>query len=147
MKTVYLAGPITGCSYEECTRWREEFVKTVGPTVKCLDPMRDKDFLKGTDILGSCYDLPLATARGIFTRDYNDCATCDLLIVNFLDAKIASIGTCFEIAWCYQNKKPIVLIMKEDNIHNHAFITEAAGFIVKTPEEAAVLARSILGVE
>jgi hypothetical protein len=43
--------------------------------------------------------LVLSCARGITTRDYNDCKRCDILVANFLGADKISIGTVMEIAW------------------------------------------------
>ncbi len=145
MNSVYLAGSITGLSYQEATNWRKRFQALVGPKIKCFDPMRGKRFLENVKELGNCYEHPLATAQGIIVRDHFDCHRCDVLLVNFLDAKIVSIGTCFEIAWCSQRRIPIVLIMEpEDNIHNHAFITEAASFRSTSLIEAAEIVKAIL---
>ena len=85
MSTVYLAGPITGCTYGGCTDWR----KSVKSTLDCfgitgLDPMRAKDFLAGETSVGNEYENPLACPRGIMTRDHWDCTRCDVLLVNLL---------------------------------------------------------------
>ncbi len=45
--TVYLAGPISGCSYEGCTDWREQVIRDLAQAgIKGLSPMRAKEYLK-----------------------------------------------------------------------------------------------------
>lgn len=110
---VYLAGPISGLSYGGATDWREYAAKMLEPEVKGLSPMRNKQFLSHlSNISGTGEDYkhisPLATARGVMTRDRFDCTRCDVLLVNFLGAKEASIGTCMEIAWADLSRIPIV---------------------------------------
>lgn len=79
------------------------------------------------------------------TRDFYDCTTCDILLVNLLGAKSVSIGTVMEIAWAYQKRTPIVLaIESEGNIHEHLMIDEARGFRVPTLQEALDVVVSIL---
>ena len=46
IKTVYLAGPITGLSYGAARQgWREEMKKLLPDHVHPMSPMRGKDFL------------------------------------------------------------------------------------------------------
>jgi len=50
MKTVYLAGPIAGCSYAGCTEWRGEAIRHLDEFgIKGLSPMRAKEYLKGAE--------------------------------------------------------------------------------------------------
>jgi hypothetical protein len=98
MKTVYLAGPITGCTYTGCTDWRsyaKNILSVAGITG--LDPMRGKDYLLNEKSLGNDYPHPLSCPRGIMTRDYWDCTRCDVLLVNFLGAEKVSIGTVMKL--------------------------------------------------
>ena len=71
MFTLYLAGPITGCNYEEATDWRKKFASILGHgnEIRCLSPMRGKEHLKNEVLLGSNYDHPLSRSKGIVTRD------------------------------------------------------------------------------
>ena len=62
--TVYLAGPITSCSYGEATDWREslkqEIESETNGKVKCLSPMRGKHYLQ------SCQDINATGNEKIF---------------------------------------------------------------------------------
>ncbi len=145
MKTVYLAGPITGCTYTGCTDWRsyaKNVLSVVGITG--LDPMRGKDYLSDEKSLGNDYPHPLSCPRGIMTRDYWDCTRCDVLLVNFLGAEKVSIGTVMEVAWAFDHSIPIVIVMEKGNPHDHAMINEATGFRAYCLDEGLAIIKAIL---
>ena len=147
MKTVYLAGPITGCTYAGCTDWRKHLANLFAiAAITALDPMRGKKFLANETSVGNNYQHPLGTPRGIMTRDHWDCTRCDVLLVNLLGATRVSIGTVMEIAWAWDNGIPVVVVMESDgNPHDHAMIQEATGFRVSTLDEAVDVVRALLG--
>lgn len=146
--TIYLAGPITGLSYDGATDWREETIRAFENEITCFSPLRAKTYLAGLKNIpdsGTIYSpFPLSSQRGIFCRDSFDVNRCDLLLVNLLGADRVSIGTVMEIAWAAQLRKPIVAAMEDNNIHNHAMIREAMPFIVPTLDDALHLTRCIL---
>ncbi|KWU17917.1 hypothetical protein [Burkholderia cenocepacia] len=142
---VYLAGPITGLSYGASTDWRGQVGANIDPQIELLSPMRHKDYLKGETAIAASYESHvMSCAKGITARDRFDCMRADLILVNFLGAKSISAGTVMEIAWGDLQRTPIVLVMEKDNIHRHPMITEAAGFIVETLEEAITVVERIL---
>lgn len=143
---IYLAGPITGCTFDECTDWRERFTRLLDPLgIECLSPMRAKDYLKRVDkINGSYPELgPLASSKGIMARDSWDCSRADLVLFNLLGAKQVSIGTVMELAWAWDHKKPTVVIMESGNVHEHPMVDEAVKFRCETEEAAIHLIRAI----
>ena len=136
---VYLAGPITGLSYDGCTDWREHAQnRLANHGIVGMSPMRHKDYLLNrTNIQDTYEDNVLSSQRGIFARDTWDTQRCDATLVNMLGAETVSIGTVMEISWAWSFRNPIVLVMeKEGNIHEHAMIREACPFRVETLEEA-----------
>jgi threonine dehydrogenase-like Zn-dependent dehydrogenase len=56
---------------------------------------------------------------------------------NFLGATKASIGSCFEVAWAHILGKHVIVVMEENNPHQHAFILEGAD-VVFDNERAAL---------
>lgn len=146
MKTVYLAGPITGQSYGQATSWRDEAIVSLKfNNIKGLSPMRGKAYLSEEDKLADSYeDKTMSSIVGINVRDFNDCKTCDALLVNFLGADRVSIGTVMEIAWGRALQKPIVIIMDEENIHNHGMLT-FGNIIVRSFDEGLRAIIQILG--
>jgi nucleoside 2-deoxyribosyltransferase len=151
--TVYLAGPIAGLNYDGATWWREYAASYLEDfDIKALSPMRAKQYLRDVETFsGNCGAEssmgPLSGARAVVARDRFDVERCNVLLVNLLGAERVSIGTMFEIAWAHQRHTPVVLVMEADgsNIHEHAFVTEAAGFRVATLDEGIAVVRAIVG--
>jgi nucleoside 2-deoxyribosyltransferase len=143
--SVYLAGPITGLSFEGCTDWRDFVKDQLAPEITCFSPLRAKHYLAQQTTLQDQYDqYILSTQRGIYTRDFHDCRTKDLIFVNFLGATKVSIGTVMEIAWAAAFNKPVVLVMEKQGIHEHAMLREACPMRTDTMEEALFITRALL---
>ena len=160
---VYLAGPIAGCSWDSAIDWRKWATKRL-PECDVLPPMRGNEFLKEIDDLGTGEDhmnvvqtaardaveRAIVSQHAIVGRDIWDVKMADMLLVNLLpsiDTGIASIGTCFELAWAYMLHKPAVVAMQESgNPNSHPFPREAAYVIVDTLEEAVFVTRQLLNL-
>jgi len=147
--SVYLAGPITGCTYRGCTGWREYAQRCLdSETTKCKSPMRTKNFWAPDEIVdNSGLSSPMASARGILCRDHNDCVNASVLLVNFKEAEKISIGTVMEIAWAYERRIPIVVVLPVAvlNIHQHDMLDEAIDYAVADLDVAIAIARTIIG--
>ena len=144
---VYLAGPISGTSYRESTRWRAQVANRIYPH-EALSPMRGKTYLNSEEAIADSYDTPLSCSRGIIVRDRWDVARCDIVFVNFLGAEKVSVGTMMEIAWADAYRKPVILVMeKEGNPNNHAFVREIAGFWLPTLDEAIKIVNQLGSAE
>jgi len=142
---VYLAGPISGIGYGDSMDWREIANERFYGTIRGLSPLRGKQYLNNETNMKSVYDEHLLSSqRTIYARDKFDCLRSDIILVNLLGAKTVSIGTCMEIAWGAQNNTPIVLIMEENNIHEHPMLSEACPFIVDNLDAGIVAVESIL---
>lgn len=151
MKYIYLAGHIGKLDYDTATDWRVEtamLLKEKAPHLKCLDPMRHKEFLIGEKSLAveaDVYDHPLATSDGILMRDFNDVKTSDLIFVNLLTSDSPSIGTTLELAWAHALQKPVVIVAKKNDLHtNHPMIAAMNFVVVDNLAEGINVARSIL---
>ncbi|MEO5867253.1 MAG: hypothetical protein ABIS14_12830 [Sphingomonas sp.] len=153
--TVYLAGPISGCSYEGATDWRERAMCQLAEAqIKGLSPMRAKEYLKGVGgdvgFSSTCEEYghlsPLSGPRGIMTRDRFDATRCNVLLVNLLGAAKVSVGTVMEIAWADLKRTPIVVAIEADgsNPHEHAMVNEAIGFRCASLDEACDVTKAIL---
>lgn len=153
-KTVYLAGPISGLTYDEATTWRNAItIELAEFGIKCQSPMRAAIHLRhAAGVLGDCEIQEgckpavesMSTPKGVVTRDKFDSTRCSLLLVNLLGAKKVSIGTCVEIGWANANDIPIILVMEKDNCHNHAFIRESASFITESLSDSVYIVKAIL---
>ena len=86
----------------------------------------------------------MTTQKGIVTRDRWDVTTSDVIIANFFEATNVSIGTVMEIAWADLERIPVIAIMEEGNLHEHAMLNECIHYKVDTIDAAIDVARKIL---
>ena len=153
-KLVYLAGPITGLSFDGAVDWRKEAVISLAKEgITGLSPMRGKEYLESIATNGNVFTSdgdkysvhsPLSTNRGITTRDHWDATRCDVVFANLLNAPSVSIGTVMEIAWAYTHRIPVVAVATDNDIHwKHGMIKEAVGFHVTTLDEGLNLVKAI----
>ncbi len=76
-KLVYLAGPIKGLIYDDCTSWREYAIKELKKYgIIGVSPMRAKEYLDNGEILTAPDNRVLSCSRGIITRDKWDVRRC-----------------------------------------------------------------------
>lgn len=145
---VYLAGPITGVSYEGCTNWRKDVKERIHWQINTLSPMRGKQYIaersKDGVVAMSYEDSALSSVKGINTRDYNDVRRADAIFVNFLGADRISVGTVMEIAWARAFSIPVVCVMEKNNIHHHSMLDYACGVISETIEEGLLNLEALL---
>jgi nucleoside 2-deoxyribosyltransferase len=106
MKTVYLAGPITGCTNDEMQNWR-------------LD-VTDRLRLHSFRILNPCRPGVKGDEQAQFHRDCQDVRMSDIVLANLGDTKIVSIGTVMELMHAHDHGKHVVAIV--DERHDHLFV-------------------------
>lgn len=145
-KRVYLAGAISGLNFNGAVDWRDWFCKELPSGIEGMSPMRGKSYLQHEKDIKDTYPThALSSDRGITTRDFYDCQTCDLIVANLLGTTKVSIGTVMEIAWGKAFNKPVIVVMEDTgNLHDHAMIRESVGFRVNSLEQALWLTKVIL---
>lgn len=156
MKTVYLAGPITGLEAKEAAGgWRaiaEEYFKALG--VKTLNPMRGQSDMTGI-LQPTDEDYGIhATNRNVLRNDFFDVQSADVVLANVTGAKRVSVGTTIEIAWCWALHKPCILCIEPDagvnspdrNLHEHAMLIEMIASREHTLNDALLRTARFLGV-
>lgn len=147
MKKVYLAGPISGLTYDECVAWRDEATRELSRHgIAGYSPMRNKAFLRDYGVIeGSYPGYALSGDRAIMTRDHHDTTTADAILVNLLGVDRVSIGTVMELAWAYTRQIPVVLMIEDGgNVHDHPMVREAVGFRVRSLADGLAVLRSVL---
>lgn len=151
--SVYLAGPITGLTYDEGADWRVAVthnLKDVG--IIGWSPLRAKHYLREIGVLDAAGTPdsayiglnPLSEPKGITTRDRFDTMRASMVLMNLVGATRVSIGTMIEAGWADAARVPLVVAMEADNVHRHAMLNEVAGFIVPTLEEAVAVVKAVL---
>ncbi len=104
---IYLSGSMSGVSFEEQSRWRQQVMDAIKFNYECekkvsfFNPVNYYNF----------QDVRYKTQREVMQFDLNALRNSDLVIVNFNDP--SSLGTCAELAIAYDMKKPIVGINKD----------------------------------
>jgi len=126
---VYLAGYMSGEKLEECTSWRKkireyyrnwekvERSETVQREeisafpIAFLDPFNGKE-INTIDKKGLTSSFP---PNSIVHSDYMSVNKADMVVANLdtFGSERPSIGTHWELAWCWMMKKPFVLIVPE----------------------------------
>ncbi len=141
--TVYLAGPITGKSFESSVSWREYTKSRLAEEgIIGLSPMRAKDYLAKYATMDDTYqdEHPLSKPAGIVTRDRQDCMTSDAVIVYLEGADRVSIGTMMELGWADAARVPLIVVHEPGGIHDHSMVRQVAGFLCDDLDEAIEVA-------
>lgn len=149
--SVYLAGPITGLTYDDGQDWRD-FAKSELSVwgIDAFSPLRGKEYLRpfgelsadGTDYKDAGV---LSLPEGIWARDKFDCTKRSMVLMNLLAARRVSIGTMIEIGWATGAGIPIVGVMeKSGNVHEHAMVSQSMGWRVTTLAEAIAVVKATL---
>jgi nucleoside 2-deoxyribosyltransferase len=137
MFSIYLSRPLTGCSYEEVTAYydaKEELLRRLGYLTLC--PLPIKDFLRlrwfrAEDDRG----FPVTRNHAIIERDRWMVNKADILLLDLIGARAVSIGCVMELAWAHDRGKHTVVVLEDENVHQHPFALEAADIMF--PEAAA----------
>lgn len=150
---VYLAGPISGCTYAGCVEWRERAERYLAlKGILALSPMRGCSHL-------STYQGPLPAnfsgdqdeAHACYTRDHFDLRSADVVLMNLQalgDRARVSIGTVVELGWATAYRKPLILVKPLRGMHDphdHPFVQEAADYVTTDLDEALHIVVHILG--
>lgn len=135
---IYIAGAISGQSGEDVISYFGNTKSLLtGMGYQVFSPMTGRDHFRNEIRLKSHgHDNPISTNHAIIERDCWMVSQCDILYCNLTMAEIVSIGSTMELAWGHILRKHTVLAMQKDNIHQHAFILEAADIIFEEHDDA-----------
>ena len=159
MYTLYLAGHITAnpLTYE----WRkavEKYFKR-NKSIDVINPGSssfDQDASKNSDNSKNDFSITVLKEKGISLLPYKDrgyVKRSDVVFVNMnmYSSKIPSIGTFFELAWCFDSPEKMVIGIFDGDPEEafqcaHPFIKETIQTWVKTPLEACQLLERFIDV-
>lgn len=109
--TVYLAGPIDGCTKEECGDWRDKVTKEV-PGINFLNPLRrifkGYDYVKGQWFTGAEKE----NAAEIVEMDKEDVRHSDVVFIYY---DRPSVGTAMEILYAFEHGIYILVVDASNN--------------------------------
>jgi nucleoside 2-deoxyribosyltransferase len=145
---VYLAGPISGLTYDDGQDWREYAAANLPQEIRAISPLRAKrDLLKDVGKIQDAYENnPFTSTTGITARDKFDCMRADAVLFNMAGAKTVSVGTCIEFGWASAKVNPIIITImeKSGNLHDHPMVRGVTGFRVETLDEGLQALERIL---
>jgi nucleoside 2-deoxyribosyltransferase len=118
MSKIYLAGPISGLTWEESHGWREIMEDLFfGDT---LNPLLEQDKAELSDQEKSTFSDGKSlgqVADMFYARDTHWVRQCDIVLANFTNVpKTASTGTAFEVGMALALNKLIVVVGPEENV-------------------------------
>lgn len=124
---IYLAGAITGKSYEEVVSAYQEkthFFEELGYQVLC--PMTGE-------------------TNSIFERDKWMVSQSDIVLADLSTAIRVSIETMMELAWASLLGKHTILVMPKGGVHEHAFVLDAADMVFEELDSAYEYLSMLIG--
>ena len=137
--SIYLARPISGRTYHEISEWYNanvsklrSFGYSVFHPLTGKNQMRPEMEFKAHGVKGK----PIATNHAISERDRWMCSRIDVLLVDFTGSEHVSIGCCMELAMASYVGAHTIAVIPTGNVHQHAFILEAADIVFETLNEA-----------
>ena len=128
---VYLAGSISGRTYDEAVMWRNRLSAALEDdpniNVKCISPMRGKAYLSKETAIKEYYpNTIMSGAKAIYLRDRFDVMRSDIILINMQkEEDLKSVGTASEQAWGKSTGK-MVIIITNGILVEHPFLTEEA---------------------
>lgn len=155
-KTVYLAGPITGCTWEEANDWRTTVIHNLGhANIKGISPLRCEPLVGSRYAMG--YEDPkFGTSRSIAAKNFFDVQACDMLLAYMpltrredgttagLPQQQHSKGTLCELAWGFALRKPTILVTDDLNLAQHPVVNACAGWLLDNLEDGIEVCIGIL---
>ena len=146
---IYIAYPLTGRNFREVESYILDRVGTLNFFgYEVFHPLIFKSHLrKEKSLKAGGYKHPLSCDHAIIERDFWMINHADIIYMNLLDAEKVSIGCMMELAWAYQLRKHVVLIMEEGNVHDHAFVREAADVLFDNEVDALNYLRKLINRE
>ena len=146
--TVYLAGPIVGCTDKEANDWRRYVADRVAVAgVRAVSPLRCEP------IRGEHYDMgnndpKFGTARAIGAKNIYDVRNTDMTLA-YIPAPPEggrhSWGTMCELAGAHFINKQTILVSDDPIVLSHPVLDGMAGWVLNTLDEAIEVISGVLG--
>ncbi len=147
-QTVYLAGPIMGCTRTEANDWRIEFARQLADNdIRGVSPLRCEP------LIGERYSIEHAdpkfgTARVIGAKNMFDVLACNMTLAYIPMPPIGSFhsfGTMCELSWAKMAQKPTILVSNDAFILDHPVLGANAGWLLENLEDALEVIVGVLG--
>ena len=145
--TVYLAGPILGCTHGEANTWREVVADKLKPHgIIGISPLRCEPMVG--DVYQAGYnDDKFGTPRAIGSKNLFDTTTCTLVLAYLpleAQSRRPSYGTIAEIAWAKAIGKPVIVVTDDPGVSGHPVLNFCASWLLPNLDDAVDLIIGLL---
>lgn len=148
MKSIYLAGAISGRTKSEANDWRADVsAKLARHFIKGISPLRCEPLIG--ERYGLTYQDPrFGTARAIASKNFMDVQNTDMTLCYFpraINEERLSVGTVIELAWAHAIGKPTLLVTDYELLIEHPVVQANASWVLRTLDEAVDVIVGVLG--
>lgn len=148
MTSVYLAGPIAGCTEMEAKDWRQAAEKYLAYyDIRGISPLRCEPAIDDRYDMKQSNDPKFGTQRAIAAKNMFDVRQCTLVLAylpKFMNARRPSYGTICEIAWAHALSKSVVLVTDDAYLAEHPTVQLCASWILPTLRDGLDTIRGVL---
>lgn len=145
--TVYLAGPILGCTHGEANDWRKAVADALAPHgITGISPLRCEPMV-GEVYQAGYADDKFGTSRAIGSKNLFDTTNCTLVLAYLplsTQSKRPSYGTIAEIAWGKAIGKPVIVVTDDPGIVQHPVLNFCASWLLPNLDDAIDLIVGLL---
>lgn len=147
MRTLYLAGPIVGCTKGEANDWRVYVADKLAPHgIRGISPLRCEP-ITGHKYTGIYNDNKFGTAKAIGSKNAFDVRNCDMTLAYIplpSNGSRHSWGTIGELAGTFFINKLAVLVSNDPIVREHPVLNAWSGWVLEDLDEAVELIIGIL---
>lgn len=148
-RTVYLAGPILGCTDAEANDWRIDVAaKLKEHRIIGISPLRCEP------LVGERYGLQynderFGTPRAIASKNLFDVMNCDMTLAYLPrptePGRYPSIGTIGEVHWAFAFRKPAIVVTDDPLLAEHPVLNACCAWKLPTLDDAVDVLVGVLG--
>lgn len=158
MKTVYLAGPIMGCTKGEANDWRHyACARLAGAGITGISPLRCEPLIG--ERYGATYNDPrFGVARAIAAKNIYDVQSCDMALFYFPPEEVAgfdtrdevdvfkwpSVGTLLELGAVRALDKPSIVVCENTLLFKHPVFDAFSSWLLTDLDEGIDVAVGVL---
>lgn len=150
MKTVYLAGPIAGCTEGEAKDWRQYIDGKFAAGIYGVSPLRcEPCYAERYDMDTQKHDHRFGSQRAVAGKNEFDVRNCDIVLAYLpaeLNERRPSYGTVIEIAWARMLGKQVILVTDDEALRKHPLVDHCANWVLDSLEDAADVINGVMEV-
>jgi len=149
-KTIYMAGPITGCLQEETTDWRDYVIERLHKNIIGVSPLRGEPAPEeGQRYTPQEMDSKFRTPKAIAAKNHYDTHNCDAVLAYLpleYNKRRPSYGTVFELGWATGVQTPTILVTDDPMILQHPLFAAKINWILPNFDDAIEVINTLFDV-